>query len=298
MRDHNRRQPSRAVSRRLLRAKQSVITLLAGACLLLGANVGAATVANSPIVALGFDAANHLFLKADTKALYRSADGGRHWTQITLPHANGRITALSTSAHKPGRLYLGGPGLGIFSSDDDGQHWHSLDKGLPNRNVVAVAAHADEARTVYVYIASYGLFRSQDDGLHWRLMDRGPREPILRLVHSNMPGSMQTGWLFATTSNGVARSMDCFCGWRQAGALSGEMTAIAYDPKQPQKVYAATGKTLLLSRNGGEQWTPVNAPGPAITALLLTPDGRLYAGADGMLFRSDDQATTWERVHD
>ncbi|MDE2289936.1 MAG: hypothetical protein KGK15_16870 [Burkholderiales bacterium] len=287
-----------ALSRRLLRAKQSIIALLAGVVLLLGANIRAATATNSPIVALGFDATNHLLLKADAKALYRSADGGRYWARIALPRGDGRIAAISTSARKAGRLYVGGPGLGILRSDDGGRHWRSLDKGLPTRNVVALAAHADEARTVYAYVAGQGIFRSQDDGLHWRLMDRGPREPILRFVHSNMPGSMQTGWLFAATSNGVARSMDCFCGWRRAGTLTGEVTAIAYDPRQPKDVYAATGKTLLLSTNGGEQWTSLNSPGPAITALLVTPDGTLYAGADGLLFRSDDRAKTWERVHD
>lgn len=90
--------------------------------------------------------------------------------------------------------------------------------------------------------------------------------------------------------------MDCFCGWRKAGGLTGKVDAVTYDPREPQQIYAALGKELLLSRDGGEQWTHLAAPGPAITALLVTPDGVLYAAGDGALFRRADHAGTWERL--
>src|SRR3546814_15414001 len=71
--------------------------------------------------------------------------------------------------------------------------------------------------TVYAVVAEQGIYRSEDGGAGWRMMDKGPEAEIQRIIHSNLEGSMQSGWLFAATDRGVYRSMDCFCGWRNAG---------------------------------------------------------------------------------
>lgn len=287
-------------SRRALSVWLSAVVVSASLLGLRNASAGAlppTEVSRSPIITLATDAPHHLLLKATTKALYRSADGGRQWQQIALPHPGAHIAAIATSSQQPGLLYIGGPGLGIFRSTDDGRHWESLNKGLPSLAVEALVAHADQPGTVYVYVAGHGIFRSRHHGHDWLLMDHGPRAPILHFIHSNMPGSMQTGWLFAATTKGVARSMDCFCGWQNAGNLTGKVSAITYDPRQPRQIYAAVGENLLLSKNGGQQWTHLISPAPIVSALLVTPDGVLYAAGKGVLFRSTDQAKTWERVN-
>jgi len=62
-------------------------------------------------------------------------------------------------------------------------------------------------------------------------------------------------------------------------------------------VYAATGEGLFLSADGGEQWVRVNAPAAKLVALAVTRSGALYAAAPGgALYRSVDQARTWEAV--
>ncbi len=249
------------------------------------------------VTALAFDGASRTLLKTTADALYRSVDQGRDWTRLPLPAAarRGHIAAVAVSARGKGVLYLAGPGIGVLRSDDGGQHWSPRNQGLPGREVVALAAHADQPGTLYAYVSSHGIYRSENGGGHWRLMDRGPRTDILQLIHSNMPGSMQTGWFFAATAKGVSRSMDCFCGWRDAGGLGRGVRAVAYDPGQPRRVYAATGEGLFLSTNGGEQWVRVNAPAAKVVALAVTRSGALYAAApDGALFRSVDQARTWE----
>ena len=253
-------------------------------------------VARGQVTALAFDAADGALLEATAKGLYRSADEGRSWGRVALPaSARGHVAALAVSTK--GVVYIGGPGIGVLSSADGGGKWTARNKGVPSRDVVAVAAHADQPDTVYVYVARRGIFRSEDRGSRWKLMDAGPREPIRRLVHSNMPGSMQTGWFFAATANGVSRSMDCFCGWRDAGALGHPAKALAYDPKQPQRVYAATDETLYVSVDGGEKWERAISPAPDITALAASPSGVLYAvTAGGILFRSADGARSWAPV--
>jgi photosystem II stability/assembly factor-like uncharacterized protein len=251
------------------------------------------------IVALAFDEATTTLFKAYPNALYQSADAGRNWARVILPAAAiGKIAAVATAAHGNGSFYVAGPGMGVLRSEDRGRSWVAENRGLPSREIAALTAHADKPDTIYAYVARRGIFRSEDAGGHWRLMDAGPRDRILQFIHSNMPGSMQTGWFFAATAKGVDRSMDCFCGWRDAGGLARVVNAVAYDPRQPKQVYAATAEGIFVSKDGGEQWSRVNAPGRHVTALVVASSGEVYAAADqGVLFRSDDHGDTWQRVN-
>lgn len=265
-----------------------------------GTPAGAAMVSPAPqrIVALAFDSDNNSVWKAHSTALYRRRDEGRDWEQIPLPEAAGRgpIASIAISAHSHA-IYVAGPGFGVLRSPDGGRSWVARNDGLPSTDIVTVTSHADQPDTVYAYLPGKGVFRSEDAGMRWRLMDAGPREKILQFIHSNMPGSMQTGWFFAATAKGVARSMDCFCGWRDAGAIGRPITAVAYDPREPRRAYAATGDDLLVSVDGGEQWTQGRPAGRDITALLVTPSSVVYAAVgEGELFRSADHGLTWHHV--
>lgn len=250
------------------------------------------------IVALTVDSQARALVKAHPHKLYRRDTGADSWAKVPLPAAaleNG-IASVAVAAKRTDMLYVSGPGFGVWLTENGGRSWEAQNDGLPSRDVIAVATHADQPDTVYVYVADKGIFRSEDGGERWKLMDGGPRESLTQFVHSNMPGSMQTGWFFAATPAGVARSMDCFCGWYPAGGLNAKVYAVAYEPKQPQRVYAATEKGLYLSANGGEEWTRVKSPARIVTALAIMPSGTLYAASEGQLFRSTDGAKTWERV--
>ncbi|MGH6894977.1 MAG: WD40/YVTN/BNR-like repeat-containing protein [Geminicoccaceae bacterium] len=249
------------------------------------------------VVALAYEAGSDALLKAYPRALYRSSDSGRGWTPVPLPSSveDGSIAAVATPAEGQGVLYVAGPGLGVLRSEDNGGSWIAQNDGLPSRDVVAFATHADQPDTLYALIADSGIYRSQDAGKSWRLMDRGP-QGTRQLMHSDMEGSMETGWLYAATAQGVRVSMDCFCLWRDAGELTGGVHSVVYDPQQPEHLYAAAEQGLFRSTNGGQEWE-ATSPGPDVTALALTPSGVLYAATgDGALFRSVDRADTWERI--
>ena len=251
------------------------------------------------IVAIGFQADSQTLLKAYRGALYRNGISGRDWVPIALPAAvaHGRIASIAAAANRKDVLYVAGSAFGVLRSEDGGQSWVARNTGLPSRDVVTLTPHAEAPDTIYAYVSRKGIFRSEDAGAHWRLMDAGPRERISQLIHTNMPGSMQTGWFFAATPSGVDRSMDCFCGWRDAGGLGQRVSAVAYDPHEPKRVYAATADALFVSADGGEQWSRAASPGQAITALVVTPAGLLYAAVgEGELFESVDHGSTWRHV--
>jgi photosystem II stability/assembly factor-like uncharacterized protein len=251
------------------------------------------------VAALAFNVVSHALIKADPHAVYVSHNEGQDWQPIALPTSvqRGRITSLAVAARSNDVLYIAGLGFGVLRSPDGGRTWTAKNEGLPSLDVTGFTSHADQPDTLYAYLSGHGIFRSDDAGNHWRLMDAGPREKIVEFVHSNMPGSMQTGWLLAATAKGVSRSMDCFCGWRDAGALGRHVTAVAYDPSAPKRVYAVTAEGLFVSADGGEQWSRAQSPGKLVTALVVSDRGIVYATArKGELFRSADHGTTWLRV--
>ncbi len=249
------------------------------------------------VVALEYDAARDRLLKAYPAALYESADGGVSWNPIPLPGpgGDGRITAVAAS--DSGRaLYVAGRGIGVIRSTDAGQTWTSRADGLPSRHVTAFAIHSDQPGTLYAAFAKEGIYRSEDAGARWKKMDGGPGAEIRQFLHSGMEGSMQTGWLFAATPDGVRRSMDCFCGWRPAGKLpDGAVLDVAYDPMQPKRVYASTDHGLFRSGDGGETWVRGSAD-PIAGALAVDRAGTLFSAArDGTVLRSADQGLSWEQ---
>ncbi|ANK83498.1 MAG: hypothetical protein TEF_14395 [Rhizobiales bacterium NRL2] len=235
--------------------------------------------------------------KSDGQALYRGNGGGKQWTKVPLAAQpdGGRVAAVAVSVGEQSQLYVAGIGLGVLKSVDAGKSWSHVDQGLPGRDVVAFAAHSTAPDTLFAVVAGEGVYRSEDGGAQWRMVDKGPEADIRRLIHSNLEGSMQSGWLFAATDKGVYRSMDCFCGWRPAGSLPGSVSAVAYDPKQPMELYAATGREVFRTVDGGEEWQAVGSPGAQVNALAYSPSGVLHALlSDGRVVQSRDKGKQWE----
>jgi photosystem II stability/assembly factor-like uncharacterized protein len=261
---------------------------------------GATTVAaQARTSALAFDAATGVLFELRPDALLRSDDRGSHWTSLDLPWASAtrHLSSVAVSAEDEKAIYVADAGLGVLRSDDQGRSWAARNEGLPGLEVAALATHADRPETVYAYLREKGIFRSEDGGGSWRLMDAGPRGGISSFFHSNMAGSMQSGWLFVAGPRGVQRSMDCFCGWRDAGGLGHAVSAVAYDPKAPADIYAATADGIFASSDGGEKWTPSQSPPIAIEALVVTTRRELVAaGADHHVYTRAAAGASWRRL--
>ncbi|MGH7361664.1 MAG: WD40/YVTN/BNR-like repeat-containing protein, partial [Candidatus Methylomirabilales bacterium] len=212
----------------------------------------------------------------------------------------GTIVAVATPAKAAGTLYVGGRGFGVIRSQDGGASWRRLNRGLPARKLEALAAHAELATTLYASVAGDGIYSTEDGGESWKRMDGGPGAQVGQLFHSNLAGSMKTGWLYAGTPDGVQRTMDCFCGWRPAGTLLGQSGSysVVFDPDEPRTLYASGGGGLFRSRDGGENWERLPSEGAQTVALAFDPAAEiLYAATrEGVILDSRDQGAHWERV--
>lgn len=222
---------------------------------------------------------------------------GQTATEIPLPPPNSGAQPNSLAKGADASLYLAGPGLGVWRYDNASEQWQSLNDTLPDLGVTAIAAHATQPGTLYAYLGNDGMFRSRDGGAEWVKVDSGPREPVQAFLHSDMPGSMESGWLFAGTTRGVARSMDCFCFWGDAGDLRGTVRAIGYDPSAPENVYAVIEGQLHHSADGGEIWTGLEVP-HSVSALAFSPTEGLVIGTEDGDLLSRNVSGEWARIHE
>ncbi|SKA17230.1 WD40/YVTN/BNR-like repeat-containing protein [Consotaella salsifontis] len=251
-------------------------------------------------------------LKVQGGDLYASRDQGRSWIELALPaEATGRIDEVAVAAGPDEALYASGPDVGVFQSKDDGKSWTNVGGTLPSLHVTAFAPHATEASTLYAFIPEKGIYRSRDAGGEWTMMARGPapREGALldqmdavvdnvrQFLHTDMEGSMESGWLYAATSEGLRVTMDCFCLWRETGEFPGTVEAVAADPTHPEDVYAAAGAELFKSADGGRTFSTAAAPETPVTAMTVQAGGLVYAGTeDGAVLVSRDKAAGWTRA--
>lgn len=260
------------------------------------ATMAAADEAGSPraAFALAADAAGTLF-KATTSGLHRSADAGRTWTKVAAPNQEA-IRLLAVPAGGRDVLYAAGPNLGITRLDTAHGEQRAVGGDLPEAEVVALAAHSTQPDTLYAVLRGEGIWRTQDGGDHWQRMDTGPAE-VRQLIHTDMKGSMQTGWLYAVTPDKLRISMDCFCLWRNGGAIPGTLAAIAHRPGRPETMYAASSAGIFFSQDGGRSWTAGAAPTAEVVAIAATAAGELFAlTRSGELLRSSNGAAGWERA--
>jgi photosystem II stability/assembly factor-like uncharacterized protein len=144
-------------------------------------------------------------------ARWRWRDGDGAWSNIAVPGSPG-LSAVAVKPGTPSTIYVGGLGLGVLRSDDGGANWKAVNTGLPNLDVTALALHSFRRDTLYAWLKGDGVYRTEDGGANWsRMPDQGPPDKDVRgLTHSTLPGSMNTGWLYAATPTGVYLSMDCF----------------------------------------------------------------------------------------
>lgn len=76
--------------------------------------------------------------------VYRTHDGGAHWTPIVagLP-ADEPVNAVRADPKIPGLLYAATEGS-VFVSFDDGAHWQSLQQNLPHTSMRDIVVHGND----------------------------------------------------------------------------------------------------------------------------------------------------------
>ena len=211
------------------------------------------------------------------RGLFKSTDGGKHWTKVLGPDAStGAIdvvlepgnpsvvyAALWQTRRTPWNIYppSHGPGSGLYRSSDGGAHWtHLVGNGFaaaPGRIGIAVAASQPSRVYAMVDADSGGLYRSDDRGDHWKRTSSDTR-------------IWQRGWYFGgvtvdpqnadevyVCNTNLYRSVD---GGKTMVPIEGDATGDDFhvlwiDPEHPARRILGTDQGAVVSVDGGHSWS-------------------------------------------
>lgn len=218
------------------------------------------------------------------RGLYRSTDGGSHWSLVLRgSNLSTGCSSVTMDPRNPNVLFAGlwdfrrkgwtfrsggyGPnapsGSALYRSADGGTHWTKLtpvtNKGLPRGQWgrIEVAIAPSNSKTVYAFIEAVrsALFASQDGGRTWEERDRSQRmvwrpfyfarividptnEKRLFKMNLSMIVSDDGGRSFANSS----------------GGSHGDWHDIWIDPKNSKHIIGGDDGGLWLSYDGGTKW--------------------------------------------
>ena len=200
--------------------------------------------------------------------VYKSADGGKTWTNTGLKDTN-HIGRVIVDPRSPNTVYVAALGhmwgsskeRGVFKTTDGGLTWTS--SLFVNEDTGAVDLVMDPLDSNTLYAAAYEVRRDRFAG-----------------------GDPEKGW---GPGSGIYKTTDAGRTWRRltSGLPSGPLGRIGLDvsASNPRVVYAVVQTPTTVPRESVDEAGPPPAPAGPKTMK------------DGGVFRSDDRGETWTWVN-
>lgn len=277
------------------------------------------TLPGKMIMAMATDAERRtVYVSSYKEGVFRTADYGQTWEDIThdLPFTD--VRALAVSPHDPHTVYAGTEPPGVFVRREDEPHWtecgnlrqHPKAKEwsfpVPPRvpHVRTLEVSPRDPRVLYAGIEVGSFLISHDGGEHWEAAE-GIGHDIHRLIiHPARPERL----IVATGDDtppykqlggfGIYRSDDGGRSWRQANDGLDFRTycedAIAFHPENPDVLFLAAADGIP------PRWASMSKLAVGVLTghvYFLSPSKlRRRKGADVVLFRSHNAGERWEPI--
>ena len=267
------------------------------------------------------------------RGVFRSVDGGRHWTKTLFKDENTGAIDLTYQPGNPDVVYAAlwqtrrppwntyppssGPGSGLYKSTDGGKTWRELTgHGLPSApGRIGLTTSAASPRRVYALVDSSepdqgGLYRSDDSGTTWRKATGDKRIWSRGWYFGGItadPKNANRIWVMDTI---VLRSDDGGLHFipEKGDPTGDDFHTLWVDPKNPDRRIMGVDQGTLVTLNGGKTWSSwYNQPTGQF--YHVSTDNRfpyrIYgaqqdSGAAAVPSRSDDVADgiTMEQFHE
>jgi BNR/Asp-box repeat len=255
--------------------------------------------------------APNTLLVASHIGLYRTADGGKTWSEVAGGAGQAMdglmIYKLAQSPVEPQRVYaLAGyrpddkaaakGELGVYLSDDAGQTWKLVAplSAFPNSALFTIAAGAGSAGQVFAVVPNVGakgLYMSDDAGAHWRQQPDLPTDSTNGLVAD--PGKAGRLWAYSASS-GLYSTDDNGAHWKKAPGVRGGVFSVAV---AAQTVYAAGDGSLFVSKDDGASFTSASGDITFSTVAASAKDpATAYALTGTAVYVSGDTGASWKQT--
>ncbi len=270
------------------------------------------------------------------EGVFKSTDSGLTWRLLDTMEEAGPLVALDPLM--PNVLYASKPDSAVVKSIDSGESWTEVWSGFSDDTMDILTADPHQSGTLYAVVDWRGIpYRSIDGGESWIKLILPDETTVLGLYpHPGKPGT-----IFASTYGGLLVSNDRGDTWLPSSSGLEPVSPcnpwfcedyhnvahLAFDPVNPERIYAATevgpfhsfdgGKTWRLARTGmlicceiDGSWSDECDPlrewktsGPLICeggprVMAVDPDRPeiLYATTRFGTYRSCNRGFTWARI--
>lgn len=193
--------------------------------------------------------------------IYKSADSGATWSQITAyPTAGGvgnigtaEILSMVFDPQDNNVIYAGTSEKGLILSYDAGASWGSpQDSGLQKDKITAVVVDPKDICTVFAASETH-LYKTETCGREFEsVYDEARSKIYLTEITADW---YNDGVLYLGLSNGdVMKSSNGGSGWTKVATLKKEITSIAISNQDSRVVLVGTEKELWKSSDAGVTW--------------------------------------------
>jgi len=213
------------------------------------------------------------------RGVFRSRDGGQHWTKVLYENANTGAADLAFKPDDPNTIYAAlwqtrrppwsvyppsnGPGSGLYISHDGGDHWSHVEGHgfLRNPGRIGLAVSAASPDRVYALAdgprTQGGLYRSDDGGATWRHVSGDDRIWGRGWYFCALTADPVDADLVYVMNTIVLESRD---GGAHFIALKGDPTgddfhALWIDPTDTTRRILGSDQGAQVTVNGGKTWS-------------------------------------------
>ena len=257
------------------------------------------------------------------RGVYKSIDGGVHWTKVLFVDNNTGCADLAMDMNNPRILYAamweyqrmpweiksGGPGSGLYKSTDAGLTWNKIQNGLPAAlGKMSVSVSRANSDKVYALVESDtekeqgGLFVSNDAGNSWNRISKDHRLTQRAWYYIEVFADPSNENVVYVLNSPGLRSTDGGKTWEYMGGTHGDYHQLWIHPKNSSNMIVANDGGAAITFNTGKVWsTQANQPTSQIyrvNADHLFPYN-LYGGQqDNSSIKMASRVTNGYRISD
>ena len=249
-------------------------------------------------------ASGHEYTPSAERGVYKSIDGGAHWTRVLFEDEMTGAIDLVMHPTDPNTLYASmwhrirrpwsdpvpGPGGGVYKTTDAGKTWTLLEQGLPKRGNAGrtgIAISRSNPEVVYALVDNHEIARAAEKG-ETDAYGR-PRKGVIKgaqVYRSNDGGST---WECVSENNDQMTRVFSTYGW-----VFGQ---IRVDPNDENTIFVM-GVPLIKSTDGGKTFKSCFFSGlhGDHHAMWIDPknSNHIINGNDGGVNISYDGGLTWK----
>lgn len=243
----------------------------------------------------GFVNDRTVFIGTRHAGVYRSVDGGQHFTHVLDLEGFVPSVALSPDFGRDRIAVTFVRGHGVFISEDGGDEWINRNEGLPPSDRTMVAAAMKPDGTLIILAGTrQGLFSSTDLGLNWNAITT--HEDLVDANISSIwpaPDYQESQDLVVVLQGeGALRSTDGGRSWTVFGEQfiesNDEIREVRYSPQhvQDHHLFVSTSMDVHLSRDHGDSWETI-----PITAMRYEESSQAIYYHGNWSIRPEDRAS-------